>query len=150
MWGAVAYLSLNDGVYQVFLWLVSLVTTAGILSWIVIGVTYLRFYNALRVQKIPRDRLPYRSPFQPHITYYGLVMNILVLVFSGWLSFVPAFKPSLFLSNYLNCLIYPVLYFSCKAWFGDKMIPLGDIDFQTDLTLIDTEVHKNTTRISTY
>lgn len=34
--------------------------------------------------------------------YYGLVMNILILVFSGWNSFVPAFKPSLFLSNYLN------------------------------------------------
>jgi len=103
---------------KVFLWLVSLVTTAGILSWIVIGVTYLRFYNSLRVQKIPRDWLPYRSPFQPYITvcdflynldyiqafgqYYGLVMNILVLVFSGWRSFSPAFKLSLFLSSYLN------------------------------------------------
>lgn len=105
---------------KVFLWLVSLVTTAGILSWIVIGLTYLRFYNALRVQDIPRDRLPYKSPFQPYLTvcdffhsldglvfiafgqYYGLVMNTLVLVFSGWLSFVPSFKISLFLSNYLN------------------------------------------------
>ncbi|KAF8813676.1 hypothetical protein BYT27DRAFT_7268002 [Phlegmacium glaucopus] len=150
IWGAVAYLSLNDSAYQVFLWLVSLVTTAGILSWIVIGVTYLRFYNALRVQKIPRDLLPYKSPLQPYITYYGLVMNILVLVFSGWRSFVPAFKPSPFLSNYLNCLIYPVLYFSCKAWFKDKIIPLDAIDFHTEFTLIDTEVHSKPIPTSTY
>jgi len=150
IWGAVAYLSLNDGAYQVFLWLVSLVTTAGILSWIMIGITYLRFHNALRVQNIPRDRLPYRSPFQPYITYYGLVMNVLILVFSGWHSFVPAFKPSLFLSNYLNCLIYPVIYFSCKAWFGDKIIPLDAIDFQTEFTLIGTEFNNEPTQTSLY
>jgi len=146
IWGALAYLTLNDGAFQVFLWLVSLVTTANILSWIVIGFTYLRFYNALYVQGISRDRLPYKSPLQPYITYYGLVMNTLVLVFSGWLSFIPAFKLSLFLSNYLNCLIYPVLYFSCKAWLRDTVIPLDAIDFHTELTLIDTEVNDDTRR----
>ena len=55
----------------------SLVTTAGILSWIVIGLTYLRFYNALHVQNIPRDRLPYKSPFQPYIT-------VCVVSFTVW------------------------------------------------------------------
>jgi amino acid transporter len=76
-------------------------------------------------------------------------MNILVLIFSGWLSFIPPFKISLFLSNYLNCLIYPVLYFSCKAWFKDQVIPLDAIDFHTEFTLIDTEVHEPTGK-STY
>jgi len=115
----------------------------------VIGLTYLRFYYALRVKDISRDRLPYKSPFQPYITYYGLVMNTLVLIFSGWLSFIPAFKISLFLSNYLNCLIYPVLYFSCKAWLRDKVIPLDAIDFHAEFTLIDSEIHE-VTRKSTY
>jgi len=149
IWGVLAYLTLNEGASQVFLWLVSLVTTAGILSWIMIGLTYLRFYNALRVQHISRDRLPYKSPLQPYITYYGLVMNTLVLVFSGWLSFIPTFKISLFLSNYLNCLIYPVLYFGCKAWFRDTVIPLDAIDFLTEFTVIDTEIHEDTKK-STY
>lgn len=100
IWGALAYLTLNDGASQVgvssrlilfslissvnqkvFMWLVSLVTTAGILSWIVIGVTYLRFYNALRVQDIPRDRLPYKSPFQPYITVCDFFFSLKGLVF---------------------------------------------------------------------
>ena len=42
-----------------------------------------------------------------------------------------------------------MLYFSCKAWFRDTVIPLDAIDFQTEFTLIDTEVHEDTTK-STY
>ncbi|KAF8160937.1 amino acid permease/ SLC12A domain-containing protein [Crassisporium funariophilum] len=145
IWGGVAYLSLDHGAYQAFLWLVSLVTTAGILSWVIIGVTYLRFFYALRAQRIPRSCLPYRSPFQPYITYYGLGMNILILLCSGWISFYPTFSPSLFFSNYLNCLIYPALYFGCKMWFRDKIIPLNAIDFHTEFAIMeveDEELHK--------
>ena len=100
IWGALAYLTLNEGATQVgvspslilfslissvnqkvFLWLVSLVTTAGILSWIVIGFTYLRFYSALHVQNIPRDRLPYKSPFQPYITVCDFLHSLEGLIF---------------------------------------------------------------------
>ena len=74
---------------KVFLWLVSLVTTAGILSWIVIGLTYLRFYNALHVQGIPRDRLPYKGPFQPYITVCDFLRSLEGLVFKPLDSTMP-------------------------------------------------------------
>ena len=41
-------------------------------------------------------------------------------------------------------LIYPVLYFSCKAWLRDTVIPLDAIDFHTEFPLIDTEIHEDT------
>ena len=46
----------------------------------------------------------------------------------------------------LISLLYPVLYFSCKAWLRDTVIPLDAIDFQTEFTLIGTEVREDTRR----
>ncbi|KAF8904371.1 amino acid permease [Gymnopilus junonius] len=137
--GAISYTSLNQGAFQAFLWLVSLVTTAGILSWIIICLTYLRFFHSFKAQNISRKILPYRSPFQPYITYYALIMNIFVLIFSGWNSFIPVFDLSLFVSNYINCILYPFLYFSCKHYFGDTMIGLDTMDIRLELALIDAE-----------
>ncbi|TFK44523.1 amino acid permease [Crucibulum laeve] len=139
IWGAITYMSVDKGAFQAFIWLVSLVTTAGIISWVIICLTYLRFFYALRKQDISRDRLPYKSPLQPYLTYYALIMNVLILVFSGWTSFVGHFDVSMFLSNYLNCFIFPAMYLGCKLYFRDKSTPLEDIDFQTELDAIEEE-----------
>lgn len=79
---------------KVFLWLVSLVTTAGILSWIVIGVAYLRFFYALRVQKISRDWLPYKSPLQPYITVRDFFHTSKSLYLSLWAVLWPCYEYS--------------------------------------------------------
>ncbi|KAF5320671.1 hypothetical protein D9619_001519 [Psilocybe cf. subviscida] len=136
-WGVVAYTSLNHGAFQAFLWLLSLVTTAGIVSWVIICVTYIRFWNGLRVQGIPRDDLPYKSPWQPYITYYALATNILILLFSGLDAFLPSFSWSKFWSSYFNCLFYPAFYLACKWWLKDSVIPLDAIDFHGELHLIE-------------
>lgn len=67
MWGAVGFLSVHQGSYQAFVWLVALVTTAGLISGVVLCITYLRFFYALQKQGVPRSHLPYRSPFQPYL-----------------------------------------------------------------------------------
>jgi amino acid transporter len=122
-WGVVAFLSIHQGSFQAFVWLVNLITTAGLISWVILCVTYLRFFYGLRRQGISRSQLPYCSPFQPYLAvsndvldshdvyqcsldqYYALVMNVLILLFSGWTSFVGGFNASSFLSNYLNWFV---------------------------------------------
>ncbi|KAF9445904.1 hypothetical protein P691DRAFT_777232, partial [Macrolepiota fuliginosa MF-IS2] len=148
MWGAIAFLSINKGSYQAFMWLVALVTTAGLISWVVLCVTYLRFFYALRKQRVSRSQLPYRSPFQPYLTYYALVMNILILLFSGWTSFFGKFDLSSFLSNYLNCLIFPLAYLGCKVYFRDQFVPLDKIDLATELAIVARERVSETHRAS--
>ncbi|KAF5351956.1 hypothetical protein D9756_007438 [Leucocoprinus leucothites] len=137
--GAVAFLSINQGSSQAFVWLVALVTTAGLTSWVILCVTYLRFFHALKKQGISRDRLSYRSPFQPYLTYYALVMNVLILLFSGWTSFVGGFDTSSFLSYYLNCLIYLLAYLGCKLYFRDKLVPLEEMELSPEIATIKRE-----------
>jgi amino acid transporter len=89
----------------VFGWFVNITTVAGLIGWIVIEVTYLRFWAGLRVQRISRDgmysftsffwfykglllmtnglELPYRSPLQPYAAWMTLLVVFLVVFFSG-------------------------------------------------------------------
>ncbi|KIM45114.1 hypothetical protein M413DRAFT_330983 [Hebeloma cylindrosporum] len=155
VWGVVAYTSLSHGAFQAFLWLVSLVTTSGIISWVVLCWTYLRFFNALKVQNISRNSLPYSGPWQPYITYYAIVMNILILFFAGWNSFFPKFNWWDFMTAYFNSFFFPTVYFGCKAYFEDPIITLDTIDFATELTRISEEDKRccrdrNTSNVSAY
>jgi amino acid transporter len=50
------YLSLGSNSSVVFGWFVNITTIAGLIGWLVIEITYLRFYYALKVQGIDRER----------------------------------------------------------------------------------------------
>lgn len=50
------YLSLGSNSSVVFGWFVNIATVAALISWVVIEVTFLRFYYGLRAQGIDRDR----------------------------------------------------------------------------------------------
>jgi amino acid transporter len=77
-----AYLSVGDGSKVVFGYLTNVVTVFGeltpdtrlfflvithdliaLLTWISILVTHIFFQRACKAQRIPRDRMPYMSPF---------------------------------------------------------------------------------------
>lgn len=50
------YLSLGTSSSVVFGWFVNITTVAGLIGWVVISVTYLRFFYGLKYQGISRDR----------------------------------------------------------------------------------------------
>ena len=108
LFGALAYLALGTTSLQAFLWLVNLVTTAGLIAWCVICITFIRFHvsthsrlliqisvdpsqRGIRVQGISRTRLPYKAPLQPYLTWVALVMISLILLFCGFSAFTPSF-----------------------------------------------------------
>ena len=93
------YMTVNTNSSTVFSWFVNIITVAGLIGWIVIEATYLRFYYALKKQNIPRDCkkplsslipysntlivLPYKSPLQPYVAWATLVAVSLIVFFSG-------------------------------------------------------------------
>ena len=48
------YMSLGSSAATVFSWFVNITTVAGLIGWIVIGGTYLRFYACLKKQGFSR------------------------------------------------------------------------------------------------
>jgi amino acid transporter len=67
----------------VFGWLVNITTVSGLIGWVVIEFTYLRFWRALRVQGYERRDLPYQSPGQPYVAWITMVLVSVILLTSG-------------------------------------------------------------------
>ena len=36
----------------------------------------------------------------------------------------------------MSSFLYPLIYVGCKLWFGDRLVPLGDIDFESEFAEI--------------
>lgn len=50
------YLSLGSNSSVVFGWMVNITTIAGLIGWLIIQISFLRFYYAMKLQGISRDR----------------------------------------------------------------------------------------------
>ncbi|KAH8691464.1 amino acid permease/ SLC12A domain-containing protein [Talaromyces proteolyticus] len=128
------YLNVANNTSIVFGWFVNITTVAGLIGWIVIEITYLRFYSGLKTQHISRNELPYRSPLQPYTAWITLFAVFLVVFFSGFDVFVKDnFTAAGFLTSYLNIFIFAGLYIFFKVFLKSKIIPLSAIDFETEL-----------------
>ncbi|KAK8101098.1 hypothetical protein PG999_011472 [Apiospora kogelbergensis] len=121
------YLNVGNDTSVVFGWFVNITTVAGLIGWVVIEITYIRFHAGLKAQGYSRDDLPYKSPGQPYVTWATLLVVILVILFSGFDVFVDGrFTATGFLTCYLNIFIFAV-------------IPLENIDFATEFEAIRQE-----------
>ncbi|BDD63609.1 hypothetical protein MPDQ_004261 [Monascus purpureus] len=134
------YLNVGKNTSVVFGWFVNITTVAGLIGWIIIEVTYLRFYFGLKAQRISRHELPYRSPLQPYTACTTLLVVFLVVFFSGFDIFVKGnFTASGFLTCYLNVFIFIALYIFFKIFLRSKVIPLSAIDFASEFASIQEE-----------
>ncbi|KIW25538.1 uncharacterized protein PV07_08704 [Cladophialophora immunda] len=59
-------LGISKGSAKVLTWLINIITSGGIINFIVIGVTYINFYRATESQGFDRRSLPYFGYFQPY------------------------------------------------------------------------------------
>lgn len=116
--------------------------SAGLITWTAISFTYVRFYNAAKLQGIDRNTFPYKSPMQPYAAYYALVFTCVILFFQGWQVFVNIngnFNTADFVTSYLPLVIFPTLYYGYAFTKKTKMIALADIDFYSGTRDIDEE-----------
>ena len=112
-----AYLNVSDSGATVFNWFVNLINTGGYMSWILICVIYLQFRKATFVQGI--TDLPYRSPFQPYMSYVSGSILFLLLLVSGFANFIHGhWNTSNFLTAYIGIAIFCLFYFGHKILAG--------------------------------
>lgn len=57
----------------------NLSSVTGIINWLVILISYLRFYYGCRRQGIERKDFPYRAPLQPWASWFGAIMLVLIV-----------------------------------------------------------------------
>ncbi|WVQ72226.1 hypothetical protein IAR50_001775 [Cryptococcus sp. DSM 104548] len=125
-----AYLVASDDALTVFNYLVNTVTICGGLTWVSILAAHVAFMRGMKAQGIPRDTLPYKSPFQPYFTYLSLFLTCLVCFFKGFDSFMP-WDYKTFITNYIGIPVYVIGYCSYKLIRKTKAVKMYEMDLTT-------------------
>ncbi|KAG9570394.1 dicarboxylic amino acid permease, partial [Aureobasidium melanogenum] len=115
----------------VFGYFSNMTAICGMISWACILWTSIRWQRGLKAQGIDRNTLPYKAPFQPYLSYYGLSVSILVTIFGGFTTFMPHFNASSFVTTYLPIPFFLVLVIGYKFWDKSKFVKYEDMDFST-------------------
>ncbi|KAI1620122.1 amino acid permease [Exophiala viscosa] len=133
------YLSLGSNSSVVFGWFVNIATIAAMISWFIIEVTYLRFFYALKVQGISRDRLPYKSPFQPYAAWANAFVLACVILFTGYSVFLNGhWSVDSFLTSYIGIPIFLVLWAGAWAYYRTGFVSLHAMDL-SEIETIERE-----------
>lgn len=133
------YMTLSQSASVVFRWLLNLVAVATLVNWIFITITYLRLFYAMKKQGINRhDRLPWAAPLQPYISWYALIMELLILLTSGYTTFLKGkWSSETFVAAYVNIPLVMILYFGYKWATKSKIVPLEKIPIENLLAVYE-------------
>lgn len=139
LFGFLAYLNQGgESGAEAFNWLYNLSAITGLLTWWSILVAYLRFYYGLKAQGLSRDDHPYKAPFQPYLSWFGLFFFTIITLFCGFQVFLTGnWSAADFVAAYISIAIFIVCWGGWKFFKKTKWIPLKEIDFMTGRRELD-------------
>lgn len=136
-----SFLSVNNGSAKAFNFFANLTSISGVITWMVIAITYLRFHAGMKAQGLSRkDTLPWKLPFD--LTWYmacWVVFLISVLcIFSGWTSLRP-WDPSSFFSTYTPLIWTAMFLVGFKLYWRTSFVRAEEMDFVTGMEEIEQD-----------
>ncbi|GJN92789.1 hypothetical protein Rhopal_005827-T1 [Rhodotorula paludigena] len=138
LFGVLAYMNVGTGATQAFNYLSALSSVTGLITWACINLSYLRFYYGCRAHGIDRNEFPYKAPFQPYASYFGLVLFILVIFFNGYQVFLDGqWDTGTFLTAYIPVWVFIILAVFWKFYKKTTWVRIANMDFETGRRELD-------------
>ncbi|KAF2771865.1 AAT family amino acid transporter [Teratosphaeria nubilosa] len=131
-----SFLSVSKSSDTVLTWLINLITAGGVINYIVMSVTYIFFYRALKAQGYHRKDLPYTGWFQPYSAWIGAIFMTLVVFCYGYSSFKPWSVKNFFI-YYTMLILAPILFIGWKFIKRTKLVAPAEADLVWECPLID-------------
>jgi lysine-specific permease len=136
--GCIAFLGIFLGNGAVFEYLLNLTGMSGVLTWISIAWTHLRFRRAYVAQGKSLDDLSYTAPFFPYGSYLAIALGILIMIAEGYVAvsasqnmWTDLFKTYCKFRDVVGLVFFFGLYFGYKVYYKTKLIPLDEVDFSS-------------------
>ncbi|KAF9238127.1 general amino acid permease [Melanogaster broomeanus] len=130
-----AFMTISTSSGTVFNWFLSLSVVCGLLGWLTINTTYLRYYYGLRLQGVVPHGI-YRSSLQPYASMWAIFWIIFYILVSG-ISVFWDWNTSQFIASYINLPVFFCLLVGYKFWYKTKIAPLADLDFVSNLPSLE-------------
>lgn len=141
MFGALAYLTVNNNTARVFQIFLNLCSSFGLVVWGGMNLSFIRFFYGLKLRPdiIGRNEIgyPYRSPFQPYLLYFGLFLSVFLIVSNGIVIFLGNWSVTSFFSSYGSVIVMIVCYLSYKILRRTKIHRLDQLDLDSGRREID-------------
>lgn len=133
-----SFLQVSNDSALVVTWFSTLTEASQLIDYIIMSVTYLFFYRALKVQGYDRKKLPYCGWFQPYSAWIGIVGMTLVVGGYGYTTFLPGWwDVGTFFSYYTMVFVAVVTYVGWKIFRRTKVVRPEDADLVWDRPIID-------------
>lgn len=147
VFGLFAFIAASDKQEEAFNWLLALSGLSSIFTWLSINFSHIRFRRAMHVQGRELAELAFVAQSGVWGSYYGVVLNVLVLIAQFWIALFPlGGKPSAY-DFFLSYLGFPVIL---ASWLGYKLwkrdwtlfIRAKDIDLNAGRVNVDVDLLK--------
>ncbi|EPE09347.1 amino acid permease [Ophiostoma piceae UAMH 11346] len=128
LFGLISLLNISENAGNVFTYLLDISGAAAFVAWAFIGLTHLRFRQAMIAQGVPVSILPFRSIGYPYVPWILFVANIFLVIISGYTTLLTPFDLKGFIFSYLVIPLFIVLYGGWKLWFKTSWVKSVDAD----------------------
>ncbi|RCH86442.1 hypothetical protein CU097_007321 [Rhizopus azygosporus] len=135
--GCLAFLTSLFGSGVVFNWLTCLTSLAGLITWVSICITHIRFRLGYLAQGRSLTALPYVAPLFPICDIIVIVIGTIIIFGQGYATFIAPIQASNVISSYIGLILAVVLYVGHKLWKRPGFVKYVDMDFETG-TIQDT------------
>lgn len=122
-----SFLQIGNGSAKVLTWLINIVTGGGIITFLMMSITFINYYKACQVQGVDRKTRPYYGYFQPYGAYIALTVQTFIALFYGYSTFDPWSVESFF-TNYTMQLLAPILFFGWKFFKKTRYVRPHEVD----------------------
>ncbi|TNY18367.1 amino acid permease/ SLC12A domain-containing protein [Rhodotorula diobovata] len=138
LFGVLAYMNIGTTGEEAFNYLVAVGSVSGLINWLVILITYLRFYYGLKRQGFDRRDLAYQAPLQPYASYFGAFMMTIIIIFNSYQVFLrSSWDTGTFITGYICIPVFFILMLGYKFWKKTKFVRLNDMDFESGRRALD-------------
>ncbi|CAH0024618.1 unnamed protein product [Clonostachys rhizophaga] len=135
-----AFMNVSDDSRSVFKHFINVCTVLGLLTWISILITHIRFVCGRKEKGIPDSAMPYTAPQGIWGSYAALVVCIIVALTKSYGVFIPQGTPfdyASFITGYIGIPVYLVLLFGHMLTQKSKLVKIEDMDFFTGKDIVD-------------
>jgi lysine-specific permease len=130
--GCLAFLTSLFGSGVVFNWLTNLTSVAGLITWVIISITHLRFRKGLLSQGYNLKSLPYVSKLHPFCDIFSIVIGTVVIFGQGYKTFTTdPIDARNVIAAYIGLIFGVALYFGHKVIRRPAFVKLHEMDFET-------------------
>ncbi|KAK6199362.1 general amino acid permease [Scheffersomyces amazonensis] len=143
VFGLLSFIAASGKQAQVFDWLLSISALSSIFTWLSICLAHIRFRRALKSQGRDTDELAFTSQTGVIGSWFGVILNTLVIIAQFWLSLFPlgdAPNAEGFFEGYLGFVILIVFYVGHKIWRKNWILFIRAKDIDIDSGRRETDI----------